>query len=63
VFAKLLSNMPQAITGKVSIMINKALANYVGKNSSNSGESEDVTGSAEGGHHAHGTSETSPFFF
>jgi len=55
--------MPQAITGKVSIMMNKALANYVGKNSSNSGESEDVTGSAEGGHHAHGTSETSPFFF
>jgi hypothetical protein len=37
-------NMPQAITDKVSIMMNKALANYVGKNSSNRGESEDDDG-------------------
>jgi hypothetical protein len=49
-------NMPQGITDKVSIMMNKALINYVRKDSSNIGES----GSAEGGHHAHGTSESPP---
>jgi hypothetical protein len=47
-------NMPQAITDKVSIMMDNALINYVGKKSLNSGESEDVTGSAEGSHHSHG---------
>ncbi len=49
-------NMPQGITDKVSLMMSKAMINYVRKDSSNIGES----GSAEGGHHAHGTSESPP---
>jgi len=53
-------NMPQAITDKVSVMMNKSLMNYVGKNSLNSGESVDITGSEVGRDHAHCTSEAPP---